>query len=455
VEPVTADAYDGAVFARGEEGYEQARRAAVWNARTPERYPDLIVVAAHEADVVRAIRQARTQEMRIGVRSGGHSWAANHIRDGGLLLDLSRLRTIEVDVQAKTATVQPGCHGNELLDVLAEHDLFFPAGHCVGVGVGGYLLQGGYGWNGRVHGPACMSVEAIDLVLADGSLVRADEHTHAELLWAARGAGPGFFAAVTRFHVRLHPAPKVVANAVFLYPIELLEEVFRWIWEIGPRVAREMELMVFIHRTEDGELELAVTGPVLAEDDQSAREALALLESCPVLEQAKLAVPDVRGTFADLYAGVHAAYPDEHRYAADNMWTHASIDELLPGLRAIAQTLPPAPSHMLWMNWQPGSTPGPPRPDMAYSVEDDTYIALYSVWQDPAEDDTNVAWVAERMREMESHASGIQLADENLGQRPARFLEEENMWRLEQLRANYDPDGLFHSWMGRPASSPS
>jgi FAD/FMN-containing dehydrogenase len=438
------------VLAHGEDGYEQARRAAVWNARTPERYPDAIVVAEDEHDVVRAVREAGERDAKIGVRSGGHSWAGNHVRDGGLLLDVSCLREAELDVEAMTATVGPGCHGDELLSTLAEHELFFPAGHCPGVGFGGYLLQGGYGWNGRVHGPACMSVSAIDVVLADGELVHADEAHNAELLWASRGAGPGFFGVVTRFHLRLVRHPKVVVNSVFLYPLDVLEDVFRWAHEIGPRVAREMEMMVFIHRTEEGELEIAVTGPVLADSEQQARAAVAVLESCPVLDRAKLALPYVPGELADLYAGAHAAYPDGHRYSADNMWTHAPVEDLLAGLRRIAETMPPAPSHMLWMNWRPGVTPQPARPDMAYSVEDDTYIALYGVWEDPAEDEANVAWATERMRELEPHASGIQLADENLGNRPARFLSEEHYARLEQLRAKYDPDGRFHSWMGPP-----
>jgi hypothetical protein len=153
---------------------------------------------------------------------------------------------------------------------------------------------------------------------------------------------------------------------------------------------------------------------------------------------------------ADLYAGVHAAYPDEHRYAADNLWTHAPVEELLPGLRRIADTMPPAPSHMLWMNWGPGSTPAPERPEMAFSVEDDTYIAAYGVWRDPAEDAANVAWATDRMREMEHLATGIQLADENLANRPARFVTEENLIRLDALRAVHDPGSRFHSWMGRP-----
>jgi FAD/FMN-containing dehydrogenase len=444
-----ADAYESRVLARGEGGYEQARRAAVWNARCPERYPETIVLAESEDDVVRAVAEAHDRGMTVGVRSGGHSWAGNHLRDGGMLIDVSRMRAVEVDAEAMTATVEPGCHGDELLELLAPHELFFPAGHCPGVGLGGYLLQGGFGWNGRVYGPACMSVEAIDVVLGDGSLVHADEQSNPDLLWAARGAGPGFFGAVTRFHVRLQRKPKLVVNSVFLYPIELLDEVFRWAAQIAPRVAREMELMVFIHRTEQGELEIAVTGPVLADSEQRAHEAVAVLEDCPAADRAKLALPYVPGTLADLYAGAHAAYPDGHRYVADNMWTHAPVEQLLPGLHRIADTMPGAPSHLLWMNWGPGDGAAPARPEMSYSVEDDTYIALYGVWQDPAEDAANVAWATDRMREMEQHSSGIQLADENLGNRPARFVEEGRLRRLDDLRARYDSDGRFHAWMGR------
>jgi FAD/FMN-containing dehydrogenase len=438
-------ALDDRLYRRGDDGYEAARCDAAWNARIPERFPEAIVRAAGAADVRAAVRFAKAEGLEIGVCSGGHSWAANHVRDGGLLLDVSRLDEAEVDADGSTASVGPGVRGNELVAALFERGLHFPVGHCPGVALGGYLLQGGYGWNGRVHGPACMSVDAIEMVTADGELVRASESENPGLLWAARGAGPGFFAAVTRFHLRLYEAPKAIANAVFLYPIELLDEVFRWAHEIGPRVARIMELMLFIHRDETGEPEVAVTGPVLAASGDEAAEALAVLETCPVVDRAKLAVPNVPATFADLYAGAHAAYPDDHRYWVDNMWTHASIDELLPGLRRIAGELPAAPSHMLWMNWGPS----PERPDMAYSVEDETYIALYAVGADESSDEANHAWATENMRAMEPLATGIQLADENLGHRPARFASGESMRRLDELRAAHDPDGLFYPWMGR------
>jgi FAD/FMN-containing dehydrogenase len=439
------DGFEGRLLRRGDSGYEEARRATVWNARTPGRFPDLVVQAESDQDVVAAIRLARAGGMKLGIRSGGHSWAGNHVRDGGLLLDVSRLDSIEIDAEAMTAVVGPGCRGNEVLAALAEHDLFFPAGHCPGVALGGYLLQGGFGWNGRVHGPACMSVEAIDVVTAASELVRADASRHPDLFWAARGAGPGFFGTVVRFHLRLYPCPRHVANGVLLFAIDQLEHVFRWAHEVGPRVPREVELMVVVHRDLEGEPEVAVTAPALVDNAEEAAAALAFLEQCPLRERAKLAVPNVPVTLPDLYAAVQHSYPDGYRYAVDNMWTHAPVEELLPGLRRIAETLPGAPSHMLWMHW--GASPA--RPEMAYSVEDETYIALYGVWDDPAEDEANLAWPCERMREMESLASGIQLADENLGRRPARFASDANMARLDEVRAAYDSDGLFHLWMGR------
>jgi FAD/FMN-containing dehydrogenase len=428
---------------RDDPAYEAARRACVWNGRVPDRFPELIVQADAEEDVLSALVTAREQDMNIGVCSGGHSWAGSHLRDGGMLLDLSRLDGVTIDAEARTATVQPGVRGSDLIAQLREHDLFFPVGHCQGVAVGGYLLQGGFGWLSRMFGPACANVTAIDVVTAEGEQLRADEHTNADLLWAARGAGPGFFAVVTRFHLRLHPWPRAAMNSIYLYPAELLEEIFAWAREIGPSVARSVEMMLFLQRPQPDQRVVGVTGPVLAGSEEEARDALAILETCPVRDRATAASAYVPADFADLVATSRLLFPDGNRFAVDNMWTHAPARELVPGLRRIAETLPPEPSHAMWMNWGPS----PERPDMAYSVEDEVYIALYASWTDPADDDRYVAWPAERMRELEHLATGIQLADENLGARPARFVSDDNLRRLEDVRAKYDPAGRLHSWM--------
>ncbi len=443
--------FDGNILRRGDAGYEGARVDCVWNARIPARFPALIVQAVSEQDVVRALALARDRDMKVGVRSGGHSWTGSHLRDGGLLLDVSRLTEVSLDPDSRSATVQPGVGGSELIEELREHELFFPVGHCLGVALGGYLLQGGFGWLSRVFGPACMNVTAIDVVTADGELLHADEHSNADLYWAARGSGPGFFGVVTRFHLRLHPWPKTAMNSIYLYPFELLEEIFGWAYEIGPSVARSLEMMLFLQRPGGDQRVIGVVGPVLAGSEDEAREALAILDTCPVREKATAASPAMPASLADLVATSRMLFPEGNRFAVDNMWTSAPVEELVPGLRRIAQTLPPEPSHAMWMNWGPS----PERPGMAYSLEDDVYIALYASWTNAADDERHASWPANRMREMEHLATGIQLADENLGARPARFVSEENLRRLDVLRAKYDPDGRFHSWMGRPGNRPA
>ena len=263
---------DGVAYERGDDGYEAARRATVWNARLPDRFPDVIVQARTEADVVTAVRFAAEHSHRVGVRSGGHSWAANHVRDGGVLLDVSRLDALAVDPATMTATVGPGRKGHEMCAALADQGLFFPAGHCKGVAVGGYLLQGGYGWNGRVLGPACQSVIGLDVVTADGEQVFADADHHADLYWSARGAGPGFFGVVTRFHVRLYPKPDAIGMSLYAYPIECLDEVFTWAREIADDVDRRVEMQILMSR-EFAELDIhdpaiIIASPVFADSEE-------------------------------------------------------------------------------------------------------------------------------------------------------------------------------------------
>src|SRR5215216_4782995 len=214
---------------RNDTGYEQARRSAVSNGRKPDRFPDVIVRARTDDDVVAAIKLAKKYGLKIGIRSGGHSWAASFLRDGGMLLDLSQMKGFSVDVSARTATVQPALKGADLNRALLRDRLFFPSGHCMGVSLGGFLLQGGFGWNSRLWGPACCSILGMDIVTADGELVQASESQNADLFWAARGSGPGFFGVVTRFHLSLQTRPQTIMKSDYVYPIEVLEDVLFWI----------------------------------------------------------------------------------------------------------------------------------------------------------------------------------------------------------------------------------
>jgi FAD/FMN-containing dehydrogenase len=441
--------FGGAIVWRGDSGYEEARCGKMWNCRVPSRYPEVVVQPRSDDDIVAAVRLARKHGLKIAVRSGGHSWAASFLRDGGMLMDLSGMREFTVDAEARTARLQPGLRGTDFNHALRKLDLFFPSGHCMSVGLGGFLLQGGFGWNSRLWGPACASVTAIDVVTADGELLRADANQNTDLLWAARGAGPGFFGVVTRFEVKLQRRPKIMMRSDYLYPIEVIDDVLRWARSIQPSLARTMECMVFVRRDFFGHQGpgALVTAPVLADSREEALSALAMLETCPVMQKAVAREVNIVTELDDLLQGAEdLLYPRERRWAVDNMWTSAPADDLLPGMRKIAATLPRAPSHMMWMMWGPPQ----PLPDMAFSKQDDLYIALYAVWQDRAEDAAHQAWVTDHMRGLERFSSGIQLADENLLARPFRFLADANFGRLQAQRSKYDPSGLFHSYMGLP-----
>ena len=442
-----ADPYCGATLRPGDAGYDAARRALAWNQRLPDRFPAAITLANDVHDVVRAVRTARAEGLRVTVRSGGHSWAANHVRDGGLVIDVSRLRDLRLDVRGRLAMAGPGCAGHALDAALRPHGLFFPAGHCRGVCIGGYLLQGGFGWHGRTLGLACESVAGLDVVTADGSLVHASERENADLYWAARGAGPGFFGVVVRFHLRLHARPRVIGAAYRSYPADALPEVFRFLYGVGPHVSPKVELQAMMSRRVRGVRGpgVEIMAPVFADSLGDARAALEFLDAAPRSRQG------VRSPFVPLpltwmYREVMRHYPSRHRYAVDNMWMSADVEAVLPHLHALVEALPPAPSHALWLNWAP-----PQRTtDMAFSLEDAHYLALYGVWEHARDDARYASWAEDHMRAMAPLATGIQLADENLGHRPAPFVAQAHLDRLDTIRAARDPQQLFHTWMGRP-----
>jgi len=434
---------------RGDEGYEAARRRTVWHQRVPKRYPEVIVQAVDADDIIAGLRYAKANGNKVSIVSGGHSFAASHLRDGAVLLDVSRLDHATIDAEKRFAVVGPGKGGSSLMADLEAQGLFFPGGHCKGVCVGGYLLQGGYGWNSRVLGPACESVVGLDVITADGEQIHCDADNHADLYWAARGAGPGFFGVVTSFHLKLYPRPAVCGTSLYIYPFDLADYVYTWARSVSTEVDRRVEMMMLATRSVP-EMGLDIpaiicASPAFADSEEEAEKALAIFGGCPVADRAIVKNPYMPTDLPSWYDVVMAHYLGDHRYTADNMWTSASADELLPGIHNILDTMPPHPSHFLWLNWGPS----PPRQDMAYSVEDEVYLALYGSWKDTADDDKYGDWARSNMAAMSHLATGIQLADENLGQRPARFATDEAMVRLDKVRADYDPDGLFNSWMGR------
>lgn len=243
--PGVAADIEGTLIRRGDLGYEGTRTGAVWNEATPRWRPDAIVRAATEADVVHAVAWARAQGLRVSMRSGGHNWSGSPLRDGGLLLDLSGLRQCGITpahgTGPATAAVGPGATGQDLVAALTPQGLAFPVGHCPTVAVGGFLLSGGLGWNSRAWGASCADVREIRAVTADGRTVTCSDTEHPDLFWAARGAGPGFCAAVTGFRLALHPHPAAIMTAGLTFPLAEVTRVTDWAEPLARRLPPYVE----------------------------------------------------------------------------------------------------------------------------------------------------------------------------------------------------------------------
>ena len=430
--------------------YEDARVGRVFNARHPDRYPAGVLLAESEQDVVDGVRLARDRGLKVSVRSGGHSWAAWSVRDDALLIDLGGMREMTYDPVTEIAAVSPAVQGGaELTPFLRGHGRAFTGGHCPSVGLGGFLLQGGQGWNSRKYGWACEQVVAIDLVTAGGELIHADETENADLLWAARGAGPGFFGVITRFHLRTFPLPEAMTHDTWTFELDELEPLLAWIDELLPSLDRVVEPVIAATRLPrpQGPPVLLLHTTAMCETAEEAERVLAPLAACPMADRA---IAHERGltTIEQENEGQALQNPEGHRYGVDCTWTDARAEQLAPYLRDLWSQLPTEHSFSIWYGWAPDRDR--PRPEMAFSVEGRAYIATYAIWPDEHDDERHRAWVVDHTKRLAELGKGVYLGDTDFTRRPDRFLSDANFERLQELRSRHDPDGLFCSYLIAP-----
>jgi FAD/FMN-containing dehydrogenase len=218
---VLSERFAGELIMPGDPGYDVSRR--VFNAIV-DRRPALIARCTTTADVAAGVRFARDTGLDVAVRCGGHSVTGLGVCDGGIVIDLGGLKTIEVDAAARRAKVGGGVLWGELDAATQQHGLHTPGGRVTTTGVGGFTTGGGYGWTSSRHGLACDNLVSAEVVLADGSIVTASEHENADLLWGIRGGG-GNFGIVTEFEFRLHELGPIVLAGLALWALDRAPEL--------------------------------------------------------------------------------------------------------------------------------------------------------------------------------------------------------------------------------------
>lgn len=440
---------NGDIFHRSQADFKKIILSNLYNKVDTGRTPDMLTEPRTVEDIIRIVRYAKRVGKRVTVLSGGRSFSANSIRPDCIVISMKHFDQYKVNKEAMSAEAGPGLGGSVLLKALFKMGLFFPAGHCMGVCIGGFLLQGGYGWNGRKTGIACQSILAMDIVTADGELVHANEKENADLFWAARGSGPGFFGVVVKFYLKLYTLPPYRAIIAHDFAIKHLEDVYRWAYEVGPEIPKAVEFQMMMNKNMMNIMGPGIEAfaPIFADNEDEFEAAKAFMHNSPIKKKAIVATPAFNPGIEVFYRATMTHYPANYHYGVDNMWTHASIDELLPHIKKIAETLPPSPSHFLWLNWYPD----PLKVDMAYSKEDNIYLALYSCWKKAKDTETYNFWAANMVKEMQHLSSGIQLADEGLHKRTDHFMTPEHLKRVQETRAKRDPNGVFFEWHSKPS----
>jgi FAD/FMN-containing dehydrogenase len=217
-------------------------RRAIWNG-AHDRYPALIARCAGTADVIRALEFARSEELPVAVRAGGHSIPGFSSVDGGMVIDLSPMRGIDVDPHLRTVRVQPGVTWAELDHETQAFGLATTGGLVSSTGVAGFTLGGGIGWLMRKHGLACDNLVAADVVTADGRLVHASEDENTDLYWGLRGGG-GNFGIATSLELRLHPVGPTITGGGVFYAGDRAGEVLRAYREWVPGAPEELTTLV-------------------------------------------------------------------------------------------------------------------------------------------------------------------------------------------------------------------
>ncbi|MEE1754613.1 FAD-binding oxidoreductase [Streptomyces sp. SP18CS02] len=450
-----ATAIEGEIFHRGEADYETVRAGMVRNGRKPGRFPEMIVRAASERDVPAAVRLARARGMRVAVRAGGHSWCGSSVRSDGMLIDLSRLRRCRVDPERGTATVQPAVTGAALAAELAGHGLAFPTGHCGSVALGGYLLSGGLGWNSGAVGPACHSVYEVEAVTADGEVVRCDEDENPDLFWAARGAGPGFFAVATAFRLRPYRLPRAITSTTYAFPLTDVDEVAEWATGTAKALPPTVELSLVLATADPRMTEAAprqkvvvVAATAFADTREQAARSLRPLQDGPLAARALLHEVNVPTSPRELFEFSGGRWPPQRRYAVDTLWSDADLGTLLSRLAGAVARAPSGQSLVL-APLSPVSRDEDLLRDMAFSVLGSSYVVPYAIWDDPAEDGAHTRWLREAMGTVEPLGTGHYIAEADLtaaSSRAERSFTADDWRRLRALRERYDPQGVFHAY---------
>jgi FAD/FMN-containing dehydrogenase len=424
--------------------YDDARK--IYNAMIDKR-PRLIAQCADIADVMAALRFGSEHDLETAIRGGGHNGPGLALVDGGLVIDLSPMKGIRVDPDARTVRVEPGCRWAEVDHATHAFGMATVSGIISNTGVGGLTLGGGHGYLTRKYGLTIDNLLSADVLLSDGRLVHASEEENPDLFWGLRGGG-GNFGIVTSFEFRLHPVDTVIGGPMF-WPIEELEPTLRWYRDWLPEQPDDIYAFYLsaevpagdpfpeeIHGRKVCGLVWCCTGP---EEQAQAAIQEARKSAQPIFQHIG---PIPYPTLQSMHDGI---YPPGQQWYWKGDFVREITDEAVAEHRRHAEV----PNDLSTMHLYPvnGAAHKVGRDETAWGYRDANWsMVIAGVSRDPGGNGKTIQWAKDYWQALHPHSAGgsyINFMMEE-GQERIQATYGGNYERLRKVKAKYDPDNFFH-----------
>jgi FAD/FMN-containing dehydrogenase len=435
----------GPLLGPGDAGYDVAR--TIWNAMI-DRHPALIVRCAGVADVMRSIAFARDHDLLLAVRGGGHNIAGNAVCDGGLMLDMSLMRSARIDLHERHAYVDAGCTLADFDHEAQAFGLATPLGINSTTGVAGLTLGGGFGWLSRKYGLTVDNLIAAEIVTADGERRWASADHESDLFWAIRGGG-GNFGVVTLFQFQLHEVGPQIFGGLVVFPHEQAKPVLSQYRDFVGHLPQDLSVWAVLRQ--------APPLPFLPPEVHGKDVVVLAAFYCGKVEDGPAAVEPLRG-FGQPY-GEHLGpmpytawqkafdpllTPGARNYWKSHNFSALSDDAIDTVIRYAGQL--PSPQCEIFLGLIGGKASQPAADATAYPHRDALYaMNVHTRWTDPAEDRKCIDWARAFFDAAAPYASGSVyvnfMTQEETGRIGAAY--GPNYERLVQAKNKFDPRNLF------------
>jgi FAD/FMN-containing dehydrogenase len=438
----------GSIIEPGDPAYEDAR--SVWNGMI-DLHPRIIARPRSAEGVAAAIRTARAHDLAIAVRGGGHNVAGLASIDDGLVIDLSKMREIDVDPIRRSVRAGGGATWGDVDRATQPFGLAAPGGVVSDTGIAGLTLGGGMGWLRRRYGLSADNLLAAEVVLADGSIVWTSETERPELLWGLRGGG-GNFGVVTTFEFRLHPVGPEVAFAITYYPLEAAAEILRGHerFVTADTTGDISTIAVLGHIPPVADFEASLHGaPFVAVLGMYAGDAEAGMTALQPLRALGTPLLDLsaRMPYTQVQTVFDADYPAGHRYYWKSSRVPALSDDAIGRLVERIEAAPSGHSTIdLWLNG--GAMSAVAAGATAFGARDPGYLVSPEAnWEHAADDASSIAWAKAVLAAVEADSAGGSYLNFpgflEEGESLVRASFGATFDRLRELKRTYDPDNVF------------